>query len=162
MVELPMSIKILRKPASPMLPFITCFKGFERVKIVGRIFGEEAENVLCNLVVEFTEETRYMKVSDTDGRLMVNPTYLKNGDMIDLYLDVIHELVHVSQFMNGRSLYEKNLGYIERETEIEAYQIAVMEARVLGLSDREICGYLESELLDNEELARLVKVLDIG
>lgn len=162
MVELPMSIRILREPSSDVCPFITYFKGFERVKIVGRIFGEEAEEVLCSLVVEFTEETRYMKVSDIDGRLLVNPTYLENGDMVDLYLDVIHELVHVRQFMNGRCLYEKDQSYVERETEIEAYQMAVMEARVLGLSDREICGYLESELLNNEELARLAKVLDVG
>jgi hypothetical protein len=88
-------------------PFITYFKGFERVKIVGRIFGEEAEAMLCSLVVEFTEETCYMKVSDIDGRLLVNPTYLESGDTVDLYLDVIHELVHVRQFMNGRSLYKK-------------------------------------------------------
>jgi len=162
MVELPMSIKISRIPSSPVCPFITYFKGFERVKIVRQIFGEEAEEVLCNLVVEFTEETRYMKVSDIDGRLLVNPTYLENGDMIDLYLDVIHELVHVRQFMNGRSLYEKNQSYIERETEIEAYQIAVMEARVLGLSNCEICRYLESELLNDEESTRLAKVLDVG
>jgi hypothetical protein len=162
MVELPTSIRILREPSSPVCSFISYFKGFERVKIVGRIFGEEAEEVLCSLVVEFTEETRYMKVSDTDGRLLVNPTYLENGDMVDLYLDVIHELVHVRQFMNGRSLYEKNQSYVERETEIEAYQIAVMEARVLGLSDGEIRGYLESELLNSEELARLAEVLDVG
>jgi hypothetical protein len=162
MVELPMGVRILRKPSSPVCPFITYFKGFERVKIVGRIFGEEAEAMLCSLVVEFTEETCYMKVSDIDGRLLVNPTYLESGDTVDLYLDVIHELVHVRQFMNGRSLYKKNQSYVERETEIEAYQIAVIEARVLGLSDGEIRGYLESELLNNEELARLAKVLDVG
>ena len=56
-----------------------------------------------NLKVEFTW-FGYMGVNDADGHLMVNKTYLNSGDKTDIYLDVVHELCHVKQHLDGKDL----------------------------------------------------------
>jgi len=143
-------------------PFTDYFKGFERVEAVRRIFGEKTEEVLMNLKVQFISIGGYMGVSNFDGHLTVNTQYLNNGDRNDIYLDVIHELVHVKQFMEKKELFDMHYGYSERPTEIEAYRIAVQEARRLGLSDERICDYLKTEWMSDESLERLAKTLNVA
>jgi hypothetical protein len=145
----------------PVHSFTDYFEGFENVEAVRQIFGEKTEEVLRNLKVEFSGRRGYMGVSDLDGHLMISAYYLNNGDIIDLYLDVIHELVHVKQFMDGKELFDNRYDYVDRPTEIEAYRHAVDEARKLGLSDERICEYLKTEWMSDEELKRLVKTLDV-
>jgi hypothetical protein len=140
--------------------FTDHFKDFDRVGAVTRIFGAETQDVLAKLKVEFTNTTRYMRVDDTDGHLLINPHYLRTGDLTEIYLDIIHELVHVKQFMEGKNS-NKQQSYVERPLEIEAYQIAVAEARTLGLDDHKILDYLESELVNEEELKQLAQMLDV-
>jgi len=142
-------------------PFTDFFKGFERVEAVRRIFGEKTEEVLRNLKVEFTWIGGYMWISDLDGHLVVNPRYLNDGDRVDIYLDVIHELVHVKQFMEGKELFDVHYGYSERPTEIEAYRHVVEEARNMGLSDERICEYLKTEWMSEEDLRRLASALKV-
>jgi hypothetical protein len=91
----------------------------------------------------------------------VSAYYLNNGDLIDIYLDVIHELVHVRQFMEGKKLFDDNYRYVERPTEIEAYRYAVEEARRLRLSDEKILQYLKTEWMSADDLRRLAKVLNV-
>jgi hypothetical protein len=152
----------LLSPRTSTKSFTDYFKGFERVEAVRRIFGEKTEEVLRNLKVEFSWVGGYMGVSDVDGHLMVNPRYLNKGDKVDIYLDVIHELVHVRQFMDGKELFDSRYGYSNRPTEIEAYKHAVKEARRMGLSEERICEYLKTEWMSNSELKRLAKALDIA
>jgi hypothetical protein len=86
---------------------------------------------------------------------------MNNGDKVDIYLDLIHELVHVRQFMEGKELFDSGYSYAERPTEIQAYQHAVEEARRLGLSDERICKYLKTEWMSNESLKQLARVLKV-
>jgi len=97
-----LNVKILRNVKVTTYPFTDYFKAFEKVEAVKRIFGEKTEEVLNNLKVEFIGTRGYMGVSDVDGHLIVNAYYLKKGDVVDIYLDIIHELVHVRQFMEGK------------------------------------------------------------
>jgi len=157
-----LKVKILRNAKVQTYPFTDYFKGFERVEVVKRIFGEKTEDVLRNLKVEFYSFRRgYMGVSDIDGHLFVSAYYLKNGDVVDIYLDVIHELVHVKQFMDGKELFESRYNYVDRPTEVEAYRHAVEEARRLGLSDKRICQYLKTEWMTDEDLKRLASTLNV-
>jgi len=142
-------------------PFTEYFKGFDRVETVRQIFGEKTRQVLNNLRVEFTLLGGYMWVNGLNGRLMVSSRYLNQGDRIDVYLDVIHELVHVRQFMEGRDLFDARYDYAERPTELEAYRYAVAEARRLGLSDERICRYLKTEWMNNEDLKKLARALNV-
>ena len=74
---------------------------------------------------------------------------------------VIHELVHVRQFMEGKKLFDANYDYAERPTEVEAYRHAVEEARRLGLNDDQICNYLKTEWMSREDLRTLAKALNV-
>ena len=140
--------------------FMEYFKGFENVPAVRGIFGEKTEEVLRNLKVEFIW-FGYMGVDDNDGHLMVNGRYLNTGDKEDIYLDVIHELCHVKQHMEGRELFDPNYDYVDRPTEIEAYAYAVKEARRLGWTDKRILRYLKTEWMSDEDLKRLAAHVDV-
>ena len=142
--------------------FTDYFKGFEKVAAVRSIFSEETENVLGNLKVEFfSSKFGYMGVSDEDGHLIVSAYYLRQGEFVSKYLDVIHELVHVRQFKEGKPLFDENYEYHNRPTELEAYKLAVDEGRRLGLSDKELFDYLKVDWMEEDEVRKLAKNLGI-
>jgi hypothetical protein len=156
-----LKVKIIRNVPVSTYPFTEYFKGFEKIDAVRKTFGDKTEEVLNNLKVEFAGWRGYMGVSDLDGHLLVGAHYLKKGDIVDIYLDIIHELVHVRQFMEGKKLFDDNFSYTDRPTEIEAYRHTVEEARKLGLSDERICSYLKTEWMNDEELEGLAKILGV-
>jgi len=157
-----LNVKIVRDVTVHYYRFTDYFKGFEDVEAVKQIFGEETREILSNLKVEFTGGRGYMGVSDVDGHLFISARYLKNADIVDLYLDVIHELVHVKQFMEGRELFDTDFTYVERPTEVEAYRLAVDEARKLGLSEERICDYLRTEWMSENDVRRLMKSMNVN
>ena len=157
-----LGVQISRDAEIILYPFTEYFKGFDEVEAVREIFHEETEIVLKNLKVEFYSLRRgYMSVSDEDGHLLINSHYLRNGNERDLYLDIIHELVHVRQFLDGEKLFDERWEYVDRPTEIEAYQHAVKEARRIGMSDEEIYEYLSSERRTEEEVQKLAKSVGV-
>jgi len=157
-----LKVQIVRDVKVLTYPFTDYFKGFERVEAVREIFGEKTEEVLSNLKVEFAGMRGYMGVSNEDGHLLVSALYLKNGDIVDIYLDIIHELVHVKQkILEGKELFDDRFSYVERPTEIEAYRHAVEEARRLGLSEERIYRYLRTEWMSDEEMERLAKAMKL-
>jgi hypothetical protein len=156
-----LNVRIRRKAEVVLHPFTEYFQGFEAVEAVRRLFGEETEAVLKKLKVEFNSGRGYMGVSSVDGHLRVSAYYLNNGDLMDIYLDIIHELVHVKQHMDGRNLRDRNFGYVDRPTEVEAFRHAVEEARRLGLNDNQILDYLRTERMSDEILYRLAKAVNV-
>jgi len=104
---------IIRKTTKPTRHLTDHFKNFEKVQTVQQIFGNRTQNVLTNLPIEFTDTTIYMKV-DYNGDLLINPHYLKTGESTHIYLDIIHELIHIKQVMNGKKLQPKTT--IHRKT----------------------------------------------
>lgn len=102
-----------------------------------------------------------MGVSEVDGHMIISADYLSKGNRTDIYLDIVHELVHVRQFMEGKQLFDHNFEYVERPTEVEAYRTAVEEARRLGLSEKRICNYLKTEWMTDEEFRRLAKAVNV-
>lgn len=156
-----LKVRIARKVPVATYPFLDYFKGFEKVGAVRNIFGQKTEDVLSKLRVEFVGRRGYMGVSEVDGHLIASADYLSKGNHTDIYLDIIHELVHVRQFMEGKELFDHNFEYVERPTEVEAYRVAVEEARRLGMSDRRICQYLKTEWMNDEELKCLTKSVNV-
>jgi predicted SprT family Zn-dependent metalloprotease len=154
-------VRINRDVQVPTHRFTEYFKEFDNVEAVRSIFGEETEKVLDGLRVDFVSGIDYMRVNDSDGDIMINPHYLKHGDLRDIYLDLIHELVHVKQFREGRKLVDRRYGYTDRVTEIEAYRHTVEEARKLGMTDEEIFQYLKTECMSKEEHRRLAEILNV-
>jgi hypothetical protein len=141
--------------------FSDYFKGFENLKVIKAIFGKNTTQVLNNLKVDITWFGGYMFVDDFSGHLVVSSRYLKKGNKIDIYLDLIHELFHVKQFLEGKNLFDSKYSYVDRPTEIEAYDYTIKEARRLGLTDKRILRYLETEWITPTALRRLAKTLNV-
>jgi hypothetical protein len=156
-----LNVKIPRNVSVATYPFTKYFKGFENVGAVREIFGENTEKMLEGLRVEFAGIRGYMGVSETDGHLIIGARYLNEGNTVDIYLDIIHELVHVRQFMEGKELFDSDYAYIERPTEVEAYRHAVREARRLGMNDERICEYLKTEWMSDDDIQRLAKTVGV-
>jgi hypothetical protein len=155
-VQIPGDVPIMK------YPFMDYFKGFEKVPTVREIFGSGTDKVLADLRVEFfSSRFGYMGVSNEDGHLIVSAHYLKNGDPVNKYLDVIHELVHVRQFREGKPLFDETYEYHERPTELEAYRHAVKEARRLGMSDAGIFEYLKVDWMSEDEVRKLARTLEV-
>jgi hypothetical protein len=158
-----LGVSIRRIGDVKLYPFTDFFKGFEKVEAVRSTFGQETDDILKNLKVEFFSfKYGYMAVSDIDGHLLISTHHLKTGEFRVLYLDVAHELVHVKQFMEGRKLFNHDFEYVDNPTEIEAYRHAVKEARRIGMSDSEIIEYLKVEWIDEDSLHRLVESVGLG
>lgn len=145
---------------SQTYPFLDYFRGFEKNSAVQGIFGQETEHVLKNQKVDFIW-FGYMGVNDSSGHLMVNKRYLSTGSKQDIYLDVIHELCHVRQHMEGKDLFDPRYDYVDRPTEVEAYRYAALEAKRMGLSAKEIRLYLKTEMMSTKALERLIKNMSV-
>ncbi len=156
-----LKVKISRNAKVSMYRFLDYFKGFEDIDIVRRLFGEKTTEVVQSLKVEFIGRKGYMGVSDADGHLIISAEYLKNGDIIDIYLDVIHELTHVRQHLDGKELFDNHFNYVDRPTEIEAYLNAVEEAQRLGLSQERICEYLRTEWMTDDDFSKLANIVGV-
>ena len=142
--------------------FADFFKDFDKVEAVKRIFGEKTDEVLHHLTVELSWVFGYMYVDGSDGHLVISKNYLNNGDKTDIYLDLIHELCHVKQYMEGKELFDPRYSYVERPTEIEAYRYCVQEAIRLGLNDERIRCYLRTEWMSESDFEKLVKSVTLS
>lgn len=116
---------------------------------------------LASTHVEVVNEDTYMWTDDEDGHINVGLEYLMKGEEIYLYLDILHELVHVRQWKEGKELFDRSYKYVDRPTEVEAYDFVVHEARRLGLSDDEIFDYLQVEWITKAQHNRLAEKLGV-
>ena len=157
-------VKICRDVSVPIFRFVDYFKGFEDVEAVKQMFGDETEKVLQELKLEFFSfgsARALLGVNEKNGHIFINADYLEHGDARDIYLDVIHELVHVKQLMDGKQLRGARFGYIENPTEIEAYHYTIEEAKRIGMSNKELYEYLKVDWITDEDAKKLAKTLGI-
>ena len=152
-----LGIEIKRETKVHLYPFTDYFLGFENVPPIKSLFGSKTKDILDKLKVEFySSKFGYMSVSDEDGHLMISAHHLRTGDFVTLYLDIVHELHHVKQYMDGKKLFLIEYEYVDSPIEIEAYLPTVQEAKRIGLSDEQIIEYLKIEWLGEEQHERLV------
>jgi len=139
------------------------FSGLEDVEALVKCVGDQLKlkRILDGTRVTLKDEDGYMYVNDEDGSLVVGLEYLKSGEEAHLYLDVIHELVHVKQFLQGRDLFDHKYSYVDRPTEIEAYRCCIEEGRKIGMSEGAIAEYLYVDWITKADHARLLKTLRV-
>jgi hypothetical protein len=123
--------------------------------------AEEIDGVMAHTKVFVVDRRSEMFVDNDDGSITIGLTHLRQASDEFLYLDIIHELCHVKQHLQGRNLYDRSKAYVDRETEIEAYRVTVQEARRIGLNDEAIANYLRVSWITPEEHKRLVRRLDV-
>jgi hypothetical protein len=102
-------------------------------------------------------------VESPDDEIVVARSYLSNGSSMDLYLDIIHEFLHILQRQQGRRLWlGVKVPYVDRPTEIEAYAFSVAEARRLGVPDSYLRGYLRLPWVKKAEYLRLLRSVGVS
>ncbi|MGI0090824.1 MAG: hypothetical protein ACREBS_03855 [Nitrososphaerales archaeon] len=152
-----LGVEIKRETKIQLYPFTEYFQGFENVPPIKSLFGNKANEILDKLKVEFySSKFGYMGVSDEDGHIMISSHHLRTGDFVTLYLDIVHELHHVKQFMDGKKLFLMEYEYVDSPIEVEAYLPTVQEARRIGLNDEQIIEYLKIDWISTEQHERLV------
>ena len=139
------------------------FADIRTCDILNTIFtdAEEIDGVITRIKVFVLDMPHEMFVNNDDASITIGLTHLRQASDEFLYLDIIHELCHVKQHLQGRDLYDRRKAYVDRETEIEAYRVTVQEARRIGLNDDAIAHYLCVSWITPEEHERLVRSLDV-
>jgi hypothetical protein len=168
--ELPIEINRVIPPPE-LFPFTDYFKGFEKVRAVRSVFGEETDAVLGNLKVGFISlKFMYMGIRDEDGNISVGTYHLGHSDLRILYLDVVHELFHVKQWQEDKSHFgqehQKFMGdftkYYSSPIEVPAYRHTVREAERLGMSQEEIAEYLKIGPVPSKIFAKFLRAMELG
>jgi hypothetical protein len=99
----------------------------------------------------------FRMVETTDDVIVVGQGHLANSPLMDVYLDIIHEFLHVLQRKNGRQIWPRaRIPYVDRPTEIEAYAFSIAEARRLGVPDSYLREYLNVTWIRRAEFRRLL------
>ncbi|MDG6914444.1 MAG: hypothetical protein JRN23_01135 [Nitrososphaerota archaeon] len=157
-------------PPPALQPFTDYFKGFEKVGAVRRVFGDETEAVLSRLKIGFISNRQmYMGIRDHDGNIAVGTYHLRHSDERVLYLDVVHELFHIKQWMGDKAWFtrehEKFMGnfdlYYSSPLEVPAYAHTVREAERLGMTRKEIAEYLKMMPVPPRTWNRFIKEMAI-
>ena len=155
-------VRVNRKVKAGKHAILNVFLGLDRSQAFRAIFPDGMrEEVLRDCQIDVVPEDMYMYIDDKAGNVVAGLGYLREGHEKILYLDVLHELTHVRQWHDGKELWDRRYNYVDRPTEIEAYEVAVEEARRLGMTDREIADYLRVEWTSREEHERLCKHLGV-
>jgi len=158
------NFRINRKLEPGQYRLTDVFADIRASKVLPVIFtdAEEIESVITSTKVSLADMPHEMFVDNDDATVTIGITHLRNASDTILYLDIIHELCHVKQHRQGRDLYDRTKAYVDRETEIEAYEITVGEARRIGLSDNAILDYLRVSWITPEEHMRLARRLGVN
>ncbi len=140
------------------------FEGLEHSQTLAALFPEERERLdfLRATALVVSEEKMYGYVDDADGAIHLGHEHLTESDRITVYLDILHELVHVKQLREGKDLYDRRYAYVDRPTEIEAYALVVEEARRLGMPEEKIAEYLYVEWASPRDHERLCRRLGVN
>ena len=105
----------------------------------------------------------FRMVETSDDVIVVGQSHLKNSPRMYVYLDIIHEFLHILQRKRGRVIWPRaSLSYVDRPTEIEAYSFSIAEARRLGVSDPYLRKYLHAPWATRSENLRLLRNVGVS
>lgn len=139
------------------------FEGLETSPSLRRVFGSKAQmvKILRHLKLKVEPHDSGLWLDRDTGTICIGAKHLAAAKNDFLYLDVIHVLVHVRQFLEGKELYDQAFEYVDRPTELEAYRTTVAEARRVGMGEEEILKYLRMDAADDSELGKLMEKIGV-
>jgi hypothetical protein len=153
----------LKRDAEPgTYPLTYIVYGLANSPAVQTLFPEagKLDEILNSTIVTVVAGKGFMRV-DSDGTIFVAEEHLRSSDERVVYLDFVHELVHVKQAREGRSLFDRSIRYVDKDTEVEAYTITIAEGRRIGMGENELGDYLDVPWITGEEFERLKKKLGV-
>jgi hypothetical protein len=163
-------------------PLLEVFEGLERTVPFHKYPGDDAANLkiaeqtwahitdgpgwMYVAPIRTPLEVRaagFRMVESREDEIVVARGHLANSPSMDLYLDVIHEFLHILQRRQGRTLWlGAKVPYVDRPTEVEAYAFSVAEARRLGVPDSYLRKYLEVTWVGKSDYLRLLRHLGVS
>jgi len=126
-------------------PLLEVAAGLEQCRTLWKVFGSKARaiRILSQTKLHVSRKPWMAWVNDKKGEVNISGAYLRKAPRRQLYLDLVHELVHIKQWHDGKELWDKSYSYQDRPTEIEAYKVTSEEAKKLGMSKKQIVEYLK-------------------
>jgi len=162
-------------------PLLEVFRGLERTVPFRKYAGDDARilEIARSTWAHVTEGPGWMYVAPVrtppevraagfrmvetrDDAIVVARSHLVNSPTMDVYLDIIHEFLHILQRHQGRELWPRQIPYVQRPTEVEAYAFSVAEARRLGVPDDYLREYLEVTWVSRADYRRLLRNLGVS
>jgi hypothetical protein len=139
------------------------FAGLESSSALLKVFGTKSQmtKILKHLKLRIERNDSGLWLDRDTGTICIGSKHLATAKSDFLYLDVIHVLVHVRQFLEGKELYDQAFEYVDRPTELEAYRTTVAEARRVGMDEDEILKYLRLDAVDDSELGKLMEKIGV-
>jgi len=139
------------------------FTGLESSSSLTKVFGSKAQmtKVLKHLKLLVEPNDSGLWLDRDTGTIVIGKRHLTSAKSDFLYLDAIHVLVHVHQFLEGKELYDQAFEYVDRPTELEAYRTTVAEARHVGMDEEGILQYLRMDAADDSELGKLMEKIGV-
>jgi hypothetical protein len=172
----PEGFRVLRTAAPGRHRLLEVFPGLDRLPAFAQLPGTPAERrrLARRTVVEVVPGPVWMYVApheipallrrvgffpftSPDECIAIGRGHLHRSAAIVLYLDILHELVHVLQRQAGHDLWVEGYRYGDRPTEIEAYRFSVALARRAGATDAFLREYLRVNWISAREHALLLR-----
>ena len=161
-IELPEYAQVVRTLSSGLQPYRKFLPRLEESPVARRI--ESAAIPLSPLLdgarVLIEAGEGYCFVDIKKPAIILFESYYREGNPLDLYLDLAHELTHLRQLAEGKDLWDHSLHYVDRPTEIEGYAVAVAEGLRLGMTEAQVMKHLSNPWLSPAEVARLRKNIE--
>jgi len=157
------SFRVRRGAAVGEYKLSEIFTGLESSGALLEVFGSKTQmtKVMKHLKLRVERGDSGLWLDRDTGTVCIGSKYLAAAKSDFLYLDVIHVLVHVRQFLEGKELYDQAFEYVDRPTELEAYRTTVAEARRIGMDEDEILRYLRMDAADDSELGKLMEKIGV-
>jgi len=157
------NFKVKRRVTRGEHKFTEVFTGVQNSPTLLRVFGSQRVMIdtINHLKLKIVDSDWGVWLDYATGAVCLGSKYLASAKVDYLYLDVIHVLVHVKQFLDGKELFDQTFEYVDRPTEIEAYRYTVDEAKRLEMSEDAILKYLRVDAVDDAELGRLIDKIGI-
>ncbi|MDE1853160.1 MAG: hypothetical protein KGI38_05345 [Thaumarchaeota archaeon] len=157
------SFRVRRSASVGEYKLTEVFAGLESSSALLKVFGSKAQmlKIMKHLKLRVERSDSGLWLDRDTGTICIGSKHLTSAKNDFLYLDVIHVLVHVRQFLEGKELYDQAFEYVDRPTELEAYRTTVAEARRVGMEEDEILKYLRMDAVDDSELGKLMEKIGV-
>jgi hypothetical protein len=157
------SFRVRRSAGMGEYKLTEVFSGLESSSAMLKVFGSKVQmmKIMKHLKLRVERGDSGLWLDRDTGTICIGSKHLTAAKNDFLYLDVIHVLVHVKQFLEGKELYDQAFEYVDRPTELEAYRATVAEARRVGMEENEILRYLRMDAVDDSELGKLMEKIGV-
>jgi hypothetical protein len=141
-----------------MHDYLELLPGVTRSPALARIAPDPAvrARLLRGARVRVEVMESYCWVDDDVPCIVLSADYYRDGEDLDLYLDLLHELTHLRQVAEGKNVWDESLAYVDRPTEIEGYAVAIEEGRRLGMTDADVLRHLSNPWMSAADVERLM------